>query len=99
MRAIISGHARVAAGLAIHCPVLVLLAERSLFSTRWTEDMRAADIVLDVEPLARRASHLGRVVTLVRIPGGMHDLSLSAPEPRARFFAEIVRWSAAYGWS
>ncbi|ARU50808.1 alpha/beta hydrolase [Cellulosimicrobium cellulans] len=99
LRAIISGHARVAAGLAVDSPVLVLLAERSLFSTRWSEDMRSADIVLDVEPLARRAAHLGRVVTIVRIPGGMHDLSLSAPEPRARFFAEIVRWSAAYGWA
>src|SRR5690606_8406225 len=99
LRAIISGHARVAAGLSIDCPVLVLLAERSLFSTRWTEEMREADIVLDVEPLARRASHLGRVVTLVRIPGGMHDLALSAPRPRALFFAEIVRWSAASGWS
>ena len=99
LRAIISGHARVAAGLSIDCPVLVLLAGRSLFSTRWTEEMREADIVLDVEPLARRASHLGRVVTLVRIPGGMHDLALSAPRPRALFFAEIVRWSAAYGWS
>ncbi|KLN33705.1 alpha/beta hydrolase [Cellulosimicrobium funkei] len=99
LRAVISGHARVAAGLTIDCPVLVLLAEKSLFSTRWSEDMRSADIVLDVEPLARRAAHLGRVVTIVRIPGGMHDLSLSAPEPRARFFAEIVRWSAAYGWA
>jgi alpha-beta hydrolase superfamily lysophospholipase len=99
LRAIISGHARVAAGLTIDCPVLVLLAERSLFSTRWSEDMRSADIVLDVEPLARRAAHLGQVVTIVRIPGGMHDLTLSAPAPRARFFAEIVRWSAAYGWA
>ena len=99
LRAIIAGHARVAAGLSIDCPVLVLLAEKSLFSTRWTEEMRAADIVLDVEPLARRASHLGPVVTLVRIAGGIHDLALSAPGPRARYFAEIVRWVAGYGWA
>ncbi|WP_435737066.1 alpha/beta hydrolase [Cellulosimicrobium sp. PMB13] len=99
LRAVIAGHAQVAAGLSIDCPVLVLLAERSLFSTRWTENMRSADIVLDVEPLARRASNLGRVVTVVRIPGGIHDLALSAPGPRAVYFAEIVRWVAAYGWS
>lgn len=99
LRAVIAGHARVAGGLSIDCPVLVLLAGRSLFSTRWTEDMRGADIVLDVEPLARRAAHLGPVVTIVRIPDGIHDLTLSAPVPRARFFAEIVRWTAGYGWS
>lgn len=99
LRAVIAGHAQVAAGLAIDCPVLVLLAEKSLFATRWSEDMRAADTVLDVGPLARRASHLGPVMTLVRIPGGIHDLTLSAPGPRARYFAEIVRWVAGYGWS
>ncbi|WP_454041008.1 alpha/beta hydrolase [Cellulosimicrobium sp. Marseille-Q8652] len=99
LRAVIAGHAQVAGGLSIECPVLVLLAGRSLFSTRWTENMRSADIVLDVEPLARRAPHLGRVVTVVRIPGGIHDLALSAPGPRALYFAEIVRWTAAYGWS
>ncbi|WP_251150115.1 alpha/beta hydrolase [Cellulosimicrobium sp. Marseille-Q4280] len=99
LRAVIAGHAHVAGGLSIDCPVLVLLAERSLFSTRWTENMRSADIVLDVEPLARRAPNLGRVVTVVRIPGGIHDLALSAPGPRAVYFAEIVRWVASYGWS
>ena len=60
--------------------------------------MRAADIVLDVELIARRAVQLGPVVTAVRIAGGLHDLTLSAPPARARFYAEIDRWLAGYGW-
>ena len=60
--------------------------------------MRRADSILDVELLARRAVQLGPVVTVVRIRDGLHDLALSAPAVRARFYAEIDRWTAAYGW-
>lgn len=98
LRAITEGHATVARGLAIEAPILTLASTRSLISPRWSDDMRAADIVLDVELIARRAVQLGAVVTVVRIAGGLHDLSLSAPQVRARFYAEIDRWLAGYGW-
>ena len=59
-------------------------------------ELRSVDSVLDVEQIAARAPKLGRCVTVVRIPGGMHDLVLSAPDARARTFAEIDRWAAGY---
>ncbi|MHA7135031.1 alpha/beta hydrolase [Oerskovia turbata] len=99
LRGIIEGHATVAAGLSITCPIIVLTSDRTIISPRWSEDMRQADIVLDVELLARRAPNLGPVVTIARIGGGIHDLTLSGPGPRARFYAEITRWLAGYGWS
>ncbi|BDZ42587.1 lysophospholipase [Paraoerskovia sediminicola] len=98
LNAIIDGHARVARGLTIPEPVLMLLSARTIISTRWSEAMRSADIVLDVEALAHRAPSLGQSVSLVRVPDGVHDLALSAPVPRARFYAEISRWLAGYGW-
>jgi alpha-beta hydrolase superfamily lysophospholipase len=98
LQAVMNGHAQVARGLTIDVPILMLASSRTLISRRWSEEMRTSDIVLDVELLARRAVQLGRVVTVVRIPGGLHDLALS-PEPvRTRFFAEITRWTSAYGW-
>ncbi len=97
--AILRGHATVASGLAIDCPILVLIASRSHLSPRWSPQMLTADAVLDVDVLARRAPQLGDVVTLVRVPDGMHDLALSLPVPRARFYAEVRRWVAAYGWT
>lgn len=99
LRAVIAGHAQVARGLSIDAPVLLLLSRRSLISARWSEDMRAADIVLDVDAIARRTSNLGEVVTLARVDDGVHDLALSAPKPRARFYEHIARWTSAYGWS
>ncbi|MFF3065799.1 alpha/beta hydrolase [Oerskovia sp. NPDC057915] len=99
LRGIIEGHATVAAGLSVTCPIIVLTSDRTIISPRWSEDMRQADIVLDVELLARRAPNLGPVVTIARIPGGIHDLTLSGPGPRRRFYREITRWLAGYGWS
>lgn len=98
LRAVTTGHARVAGGLSIDAPIVMLCSSRTVISPRWSEDMRAADVVLDVELLARRAVQLGPLVTVVRVHHGLHDLSLSPPPVRARFYAEIDRWASAYGW-
>ncbi|MDO5500372.1 MAG: alpha/beta hydrolase [Propionibacteriaceae bacterium] len=96
LKAVFQGHARVAAGLAITCPVLVLCSSRSDFSRKWSEAMRAADVVLDVDQIATRAVRLGPIVTVARIDGAVHDVVLSTPDVRARVFAEITRWLRAY---
>jgi len=98
LRAVMAGHATVARGLHVTVPILMLASARTVISPRWSEDMRAADIVLDVELLARRAVQLGPLVTVVRVTGGLHDLTLSPHPVRARFYAELDRWTAAYGW-
>lgn len=98
LRAIIAGHAEVARGLSIEVPILTLAATQSLFSPRWSEAMRAADIVLDVEVIVRRAVQLGPVVTVVRIRDGVHDLTLSPAPVRVRLYAEVSRWAAGYAW-
>ncbi len=96
LRAVMAGHAEVAAGLEIDAPVMVLTSGRTVVSLVWSEEMRSSDVVLDVEQLRRRAVSLGPVVTLVRLDGALHDVVLSAPEVRDRAFAEISRWVSAY---
>ncbi|MFP5283341.1 MAG: alpha/beta hydrolase [Actinomycetes bacterium] len=96
LRAIRLGHARVAAGLGLPMPVLVLASAGTEFARRWHEGLREVDTVLDVEQIADRAAKLGRHVTIVRITAGLHDLVLSAPPVRAQVFAEIARWTTAY---
>lgn len=99
LHAVLTGHAQVARGLAVDVPILMLASSRSVISPRWSEEMRRADVVLDVELLARRAVQLGPLVTVVRIDGGLHDLALSPPPVRERFYAEMARWSTVYAWS
>jgi alpha-beta hydrolase superfamily lysophospholipase len=96
LRAILQGQRRVAAGLHLPMPVLVLASTRTLFSRRWSEDLRVVDTVLDVEQIAARAVRLGRHVTVVRVEEGLHDLLLSAEPVRRQVLEEIARFLLAY---
>ncbi len=94
--AILRGHHKVAEGLAIDVPVLVLTSDRSHLGAVWSTEMLASDVVLDVEVLARRALELGPVVTVARIKDAVHDVVLSQEEPRERAYAELRRWARGY---
>jgi alpha-beta hydrolase superfamily lysophospholipase len=96
LRAIRQGHTRVHNGLDIGVPVLVACSAASYKLARWGETARAADSVLDVDHIARWTPALGRHTTLVRVEGGMHDLTLSPAPVRAALFAAVERWMSAY---
>ncbi|MEW2358745.1 alpha/beta hydrolase [Spirillospora sp. NPDC029432] len=96
LAAVRRGQLRAHAGLGIDVPVLVMASERSVRPKPGVADLSSADAVLDVEHMARWAPRLGRHVTLVRIPGGLHDLVLSAKPAREQVFAELDRWMTGY---
>jgi len=96
LRAILQGHQRVAAGLHIEAPILVLASSRTEFARRWHEGLRTVDTVLDVEQIAKRATRLGRCVTIIRVDEAMHDVILSAPAVRKIAFEEMSRWLDGY---
>jgi alpha-beta hydrolase superfamily lysophospholipase len=96
LRAIRAGHDRVHRRLDIAVPVLVATSAASYKSARWDTAATSADSVLDVDQIARWTPALGRTTTLVRIDGGLHDLTLSAPAARERLFSATDRWLTAY---
>lgn len=96
LKAILAGHTKVANGLGIKTPILTLLSDRSMLTGRWSEKMREADIVIDVETTAIRAPKLGRRVTVIRVPHAMHDIVLSNKRARSTAFLEITRWIGSY---
>jgi alpha-beta hydrolase superfamily lysophospholipase len=91
VRAIGLAHRRVQRGLAIDVPVLVACSTRS-YRGKFAEAAHHADSVLNVAHIVRYSSGLGPEVTVVRIEGGKHDLTLSPPPARERLFAELDRW-------
>ena len=97
LRAILAGHARVARGLEIEAPILVLLSKGSANGLLWSEEMRRTDAVLDVNIIGVRALTLGRTVTVERIDGALHDVFLSPGPVRADAYARLARWLGAYG--
>ena len=48
--------------------------------------------MLKVDDIVRYAPGLGTDVTVVRIEGGKHDLTLSPPKARERLFTELDQW-------
>jgi len=92
LKAVLAGHARVASGLSIEAPTLVMLSTRSILSPRWNPEMARADVAIDVNIVARRAINLGNNVTIRRINGAMHDIFLSSKDARAEAFAALRSW-------
>jgi alpha-beta hydrolase superfamily lysophospholipase len=48
--------------------------------------------VLVVDDIAKSATKLGKLVTIARIDGAIHDVFLSRPAPRAEAYAVLRRW-------
>jgi alpha-beta hydrolase superfamily lysophospholipase len=97
LSAVLAGHTKVARGLNIEVPILVLLSRGSANGLFWSEEMRRTDAVLDVNVIAARALTLGRTVTVERIEGALHDVFLSPAAVRADAYARLARWLRAYG--
>lgn len=91
-RAIRRAQARLQRGLAIDVPVLVCASARSGPNRRKTPAVADSDCVLDVAHMVRYGPGLGSDVTIVQVEGGIHDLCLSAPGPRAEYERAVFDW-------
>ncbi|MDT9592410.1 alpha/beta hydrolase [Nocardioides zeae] len=97
LRAVRRAHAELHRGLAVGVPVVVLSSDRTTSPRELDEDVYTSDIVLDVEQIRRWSPSVGaRHLTLVTVPGAMHDVVLSRPPARRRAYAELGRWLGAY---
>lgn len=75
------------------CPVLVLSSDSSAWEKGiWQEDFRWKDIVLDVQDIQRYGNRLGSKAEYRAIPGGMHDLALSASDARDEYYRVCFQW-------
>lgn len=92
LAAILQGHRRVAAGIEVGSPAFVMLSARSTPPLSWAETMTSTDSVLVVDDIAKSATRIGRLVTISRIDGALHDVFLSRPEPRALAYRELEHW-------
>ncbi|OYC95927.1 alpha/beta hydrolase [Microbacterium sp. Yaish 1] len=90
LAAVIAGHARVAAGVDVGAPALVLLSARSTSPLRWNDTMTSTDSVLVVDDIARAATRIAATVTIARIDGALHDVFLSAAPARSEAADRLV---------
>lgn len=83
----------------IGVPVLMLHSALSVSTRRPSPLLSRADAVLDVRSISRAALTLGPDVTVTSVPGGLHDLALSAPGVRADYYRRIFDWLRDIGLS
>jgi alpha-beta hydrolase superfamily lysophospholipase len=97
IRAVRLGQARLARGLDIDAPVLLISSARSATPEVPDDpDLMCTDVVLDVDRMRRRAALLSGHVTTVQVEGALHDVTLSPEPARSRVFDELDRFLGAY---
>jgi alpha-beta hydrolase superfamily lysophospholipase len=96
LRAIRRGHAAIHKGLRLAVPTLVLSSAASLQPREWEPAVDESDTVLDVALMAKWVHKLSTHVTLVQVPGALHDVTLSRQPARDRVYDELGRWLDAY---
>lgn len=94
VRAIHQAQKRLQAGLDLQIPVLLLHSDASADPEKWQHNSMCADTVLNVEDMKRYGPGIGKHVTMVEIPGGLHDLYLSAQPVRERALQVTLDWLA-----
>lgn len=87
LRSVLRSQRRLARGLDLEVPVLVLSSDRSSRDEHLTTDS-----VLDVEHMRSVAPALGDDVSHMTIRSGAHDLALSPAPARDEFLGAVVDW-------
>ncbi|MCK9796091.1 alpha/beta hydrolase [Isoptericola sp. 4D.3] len=90
LRSVLRSQRRLARGLRLDVPVLVLTSDRSTADQHLT-----TDTVLDVAHMRERAPRLGGDVTVRTITGGAHDLALSPRPARDAYLTAVLDWIEA----
>lgn len=89
LAATLAARARVARGLDIAVPVLVASADSTGPDRLDNPRHDSQDTVVDVAAIDRATKGLGRDVERLVVEGAIHDLALSADEPRARYLDAV----------
>jgi alpha-beta hydrolase superfamily lysophospholipase len=98
LEAIYRAQAEISGGLDIQVPILVSTSDHSMLQLTWDERMRESDTVLDVIAIREAALKLGDLVTIATIHHGIHDLTMSYPKPRRKYFSLVTQWASQNAW-
>ncbi len=88
--AVMGAWKRIDGGLGLTIPTLVARSAQMGAESDDNPLLRSQDVVVDTVETARRTPLLGPNAEELVIEGGMHDLSQSAPEPRAAYLAGVA---------
>lgn len=93
-RSVRRAQAEIARGLDVSVPVLLACSTRSGDRVApGPAELTSTDVVLSVEQMLERAPMIGDDVTIMQVPGGIHDLALSPSTAREHYTRGAVEWA------
>lgn len=93
IRAVHNAQERLAQGITINKPVLVLHSAKSIDEKKWSDAFFTGDAVLNVGDVARQAQNIVGQYSIQAVQGGMHDLILSKQPVRDEVYSTIFNWA------
>jgi alpha-beta hydrolase superfamily lysophospholipase len=76
----------------ISVPILILHSSRSMKLSKYSEEAKSKDIVLNIEDMKIIGPKLGEKVSFSQIDNARHDVFLSESEPRKKAFEQMFEW-------
>ena len=93
INAIHQGHLEIAKGISIANPILILHSSRSVYPSKWSEEMFNGDAILSVKDIIEKSKLIDSpCIEVIGFKGGIHDLVLSRMPIRNLVFETIFAW-------
>jgi alpha-beta hydrolase superfamily lysophospholipase len=95
--AIHDGHLKIASGISVYKPILVLHCIQSVHPKYWGEEMFEGDAILNVDDITEKAKFIDSPhKEVIGFRGAIHDLVLSRKPARDFVFEAIFEWLDKY---
>lgn len=93
INAIHDGHLKIANGITVDKPILVLHSNQSVNPKQWSEEMFEGDAILNVDDITEKSKCINSPYkNVIGFDGAMHDLVLSRKTVRNFVFETIFEW-------
>jgi alpha-beta hydrolase superfamily lysophospholipase len=97
LNAIHQGHLKIASGVAINKPILILHSRKSVYPKEWSEEMFEGDAILNVADIKEKSRRVkAPIKEVVKVDGAIHDVVLSRKPVRDTVFETIFEWLNKY---
>jgi alpha-beta hydrolase superfamily lysophospholipase len=97
VNAIHEGHLKIANGLSVYKPILILHSIQSVNPKHWDEEMFEGDAILNVKDIIEKAKLIDSPhKEVIGFGGAIHDLVLSRKPTRNFVFEAIFEWLDKY---
>jgi alpha-beta hydrolase superfamily lysophospholipase len=93
VNAIHQGHLKIAHGVIINKPILILHSRKSVYPKEWSEEMFEGDAILNVTDIKEKSKRVtAPVKEVVEVDGAIHDVVLSRKPVRDTVFDTVFEW-------